>query len=196
MLSICSCSTAKIYSAPDAVSLAKQHKIVAVLPTTVAIAPRKNITNESNIEQEKNESLTMQKEVFSWLLEQKRKSKFQAELMDIETLNAKLKKLGYPANGMSPAELCEALNVDGIIQSGFSYGKIMSEGAAIAMNILGGGGNSNEAHGAISIYDAKNKKMIWNYDNTYSGGLTSSPSTLVDALMKEASKKMPYMQKK
>ena len=105
LLSIGSCSTAKIYSTPDAVTLAKEHKIVAVIPCIVSIAPQKNIDPESIKDQEKNESLVMQKEMFAWLLERKSKAKelgerkskgkFQADLIDIETLNAKLKKIGY-----------------------------------------------------------------------------------------------------
>ena len=170
LLSIGSCSTAKIYSTPDAVTLAKEHKIVAVIPCIVSIAPQKNIDPESIKDQEKNESLVMQKEMFAWLLERKSKAKelgerkskgkFQADLIDIETLNAKLKKIGYPENGMAPAELCAAINVDGLISSTFSFPKPFSEGAAIAMSFLGIGG-TNEAHGAISIYDAKSKKMLW-----------------------------------
>jgi hypothetical protein len=37
--------------------------------------------------------------------------------------------------------------------------------------------------------------MIWNYDHKFSGGIGSSPSRLVDELMRQASKKMPYMNK-
>jgi hypothetical protein len=37
--------------------------------------------------------------------------------------------------------------------------------------------------------------MIWNYNHKYSGGIGSTPTGIVDALMRKASKKMPYVLK-
>lgn len=80
-----------------------------------------------------------------------------------------------------------------MIVSSFALSKPMSEGGAIALNILTGGyAATNEVRGSISIYDSKTDKMIWNYDHKYSGGVGSTPSTIVDALMKQCTKKMPY----
>ena len=36
-------------------------------------------------------------------------------------------------------------------------------------------------------------KLIFKYDNKFSGGLGSSAARLVDRLMRNASKKMPYI---
>jgi hypothetical protein len=94
---------------------------------------------------------------------------------------------------MSPSEICEVLGVDGIMGSNYALSKPMSDGAAIAIALLGGAGATNEVRVSININDCTNKKLIWNYDHKYSGGLGSSPSKLVDALMRKASKKMPYM---
>ncbi len=72
--------------------------------------------------------------------------------------------------------------------------KPMSEGGAIALSLLVGAyGATNEVTVSMSIHDGKAKKMIWNYDQKFSGSIGSSPASLVDRLMRQASKKMPYM---
>lgn len=68
----------------------------------------------------------------------------------------------------------------------------MSEGAAIAMAVLAGWwAPTNEAVVSLSIHDSGSDKMIWNYDHRLSSTL-GSPARLVDELMRQASRKMPY----
>lgn len=68
----------------------------------------------------------------------------------------------------------------------------MSEGAAIAMAVIGGEwGPTNEAVASLSIHDSGSDKMIWNYDHRLTSTM-GSPVRLVDDLMREASRKMPY----
>jgi hypothetical protein len=70
----------------------------------------------------------------------------------------------------------------------------MSEGAAVALGILiGVWGSTNQVVISLSINDCSAAKLIFNYDHKFSGSVGSSPAYLVDALMKKASKKMPYM---
>jgi hypothetical protein len=72
----------------------------------------------------------------------------------------------------------------------------MSEGAAIAVGLLAGvWGPTNEATASLSIHDQSTDKMIWNYSHKLSSSL-STPARLVDALMRQASKKMPYFTSK
>jgi hypothetical protein len=123
--------------------------------------------------------------------------KLTQEILDVETTNAKLAKAGYPEKPMSPSEICAVLEVDGIIGSNFGLTKPMSEGAAIALAVLGVGGSStNEVRVNLNIQDCSKKKLIWNYDHKYSGGVGSSPAKLIETLMREASNKMPYIMPK
>jgi hypothetical protein len=187
-------SCAKIYYSPDAYTLAHSHNIIAIIPPTVSIGVKKNIDAEALKEQQKSVSMTFQKEMYSWLLQRKMQGKISQEIMDIETTNAILKKAGYPENPLTTAELCEVLRVDGVLTSTFGLSKPISDGAAIAEAFLSDSRSStNEVHASLSISDYKNKKLIWNYDQKTSGSLGSSPSKLVDDIMKEASLKMPYM---
>lgn len=187
-------SCAKVFYSPDARSLAHNQKTVAIVPPTVSIAARKKIDAEAMKEQQKTESLNFQNEMYSWLLKRKMQGKISQEIQEIETTNAKLKKAGYPDNPLTTAELCQVLGVDGILTSNYGLSKPMSEGAAVAVALLvGAWGATNEVHVSLSISDCSNKKLIWNYDHKFSGSVGSSPSKLVDALMKRASKKMPYV---
>jgi hypothetical protein len=186
-------SCAKIYYSPDCYAASSRHKIIAILPPTVSIAARRNIDAQAIIEQQKTESLNLQKEMMAWMLKRKMKGKFETEIQDIETTNIKLKKAGYPETLLTPADICNVIGVDGVITSNYSLSKPMSDGAAVALGVLAGvWGTTNEVKVSMSIHDAKTQKMIWNFDQHYTGSIGSSTSSLIDALMRRASKKMPY----
>ncbi|HCS21251.1 MAG TPA: hypothetical protein DIW47_11940 [Bacteroidetes bacterium] len=191
ILLIASC--AKVYYSPDAVTLADSHKVIAILPPSVSIAAAKKTDPEAIKEQQKTESLNFQNEMYSWMLKRKMQGRMTQEIQDIESTNAKLKRAGYPDTLFTPVEMCEILGVDGVLASNYSLSKPMSDGAAVAMIILGGVGSTNEVSVTLNINDCLNKKLIWNYSHKYSGGIGSSPANLVDGLMRNASKKMPYM---
>lgn len=187
-------SCAKIFYAVDAFSLAHEHKIIAIMPPTVSIAASKHIDSESTKEQQKTESINFQQEMYSWMLKRKMQGTITQEILDIETTNLKLKKAGYLDSLFTPDKLCDILGVDGIISSNYSLSKPISDGGAVALALIGGiYGATNEIHVSMNIHDGKNKKLIWNYDQKFSGSLGSTPARLVDALMRRASKKMPYM---
>ncbi len=190
-------SCAQVYYSPDAEKLAKKHQLVAIAPPKVSIAARKKVDAEAIKEQQKLESANFQKEICSWMLRRKMQNKIFVEILDVETTNAKLQKAGYfDGTILTPNEMCEVLGVDGLITSNFSLTKPMSEGGAIALGLLIGVWTpTNQTQVSMEIHDRVNKKMIWNYNHENSGGIGSNPSQLVDGLMRNASRKMPYTQK-
>lgn len=187
-------SCAKIFYSPDARTLANQQQIIAILPSTVSIAASKKIDAETMREQQRTESLNFQKEIYSWMLKRKMQGKLTKEIQEIETTTIKLQRAGYPETPLTTAELCSVLGVDGVMSSSFALSKPMSDGAAVAVGLLvGAWGSTNEVRTTLSISDCKNKKLIWNYEHKLSGSIGSSPSRIVDQLMRQASLKMPYM---
>ena len=189
-----SCSTAKIFSSPDARELASKQQMVAIIPSVISIAAKGKVTADVLQEQQRTESLNFQKEIHSWILNRKMQGKITVEIQDVETTNALLSRAGYPEKLLTTAELCETLGVGGVIMANFALSKPMSEGAAIAVGLLlGAAGKTNSVQAKISINDCANRKLIWNYENKLSGGLGSTPSSIVDNLMRQASKKMPYI---
>lgn len=186
-------SCAKIFYSSDAEPLARAQKIIAIAPPKVAIAARKNIDGTALIEQQKTESINFQREMYSWMLKRKMQGKISVEIQDVETTNARLANAGFnEGNLLTPVDLCNILGVDGIMTSNYSLSKPMSEGAAIAVALLAGfWGATNEAAISLSIHDQRANKMIWNFDHKLSSSL-GSPAGLVDDLMRQASREMPY----
>jgi hypothetical protein len=186
-------SCAKVFYAPDARYVASAHKTIAIVPPKVSIAARKKVDAAALIEQQKTESINFQREMYSWMLKRKMQGTIFVDIQDVETTNALLSDAGFKDPGLlTPAELSRVLNVDGILTSNYSLSKPISEVAAIALAVIAGWwAPTNEAVVSLSIHDSGSEKMIWNYDHKLSSSL-SSPSRLVDELMRQASRKMPY----
>jgi len=184
---------AKIFYTPDARSLAQNEKIIAIAPPKVSIAAKKNVDGAALIEQQKTESVNFQREMYSWILKRKMQGNISVEIQDVETTIALLtKSMVNEGKILTPEEMCQILGVDGILTSNYSLSKPMSEGAAIAVGLIGGTtGKTNEAIVSLSIHDSRTKKMIWNYDQKLSSSL-GTPARLVDDLMRQASRKMPH----
>jgi uncharacterized protein (TIGR02145 family) len=185
---------AKIFYSPDAFVLARNQRVIAVIPPVISITTRKKEDLATLKEIQKAESIKFQKEMYSWLLKRKMQGKIIQEIQEIDITNTRLIKVGYPENPMTSKEICEILGVDGVITSDYGLSKPMSEGAAIAVGLLlGAWGSTNEIHVTVSISDCIGSKLIWNFDHKYSGSVGSSPGRLVDILMQQASKNMPYL---
>ena len=186
-------SCAKIFYTPDARSLAQNQRIIAIAPPKVSIAAKKNVDGAALIEQQKTESVNFQREMYSWMLKRKMQGTISVDIQDVETTIALLTKAGVSDGKiLTPDEMCRLLGVDGILTSNYSLSKPMTEGAAIALGFLVGSmGATNEATVSLSIHDSGANKMIWNYDHKLSSSL-GTPARLVDDLMRQASRKMPY----
>ncbi|MEC8968755.1 MAG: hypothetical protein VX756_06375 [Bacteroidota bacterium] len=165
---------------------------MAILPPSVSIAAKRKTEAEAIKEQQKTESSNFQKEMHAWLLKRQMKGQFSCEFQEPDYTNAKLKKAGYPEEPLTTGEICELLNVDGLIKSNFGLSSPMSDAAAVASTLLLGFGVTNEVRINYTISDCSSNKLIFSYDHKYQGGLGSSSSTLVDALMRRISKKMPH----
>jgi hypothetical protein len=186
-------SCAKIYFSPDAQTRAREHKIIAIVPPVVAIAAAKKVDAAALKEQQKTESTNFQKEIYSWLLKRKTQRRISVDIQDLETTIAKLTEIGYYEKPMTPNQVAEALGVDAVLTSNFALSKPMSEVGALASAVFFGiGGPTNQATISLTLHDKQTKHMIWDYNHKYSGGLFSSPASLVDGLMRHASKNMPY----
>jgi hypothetical protein len=72
----------------------------------------------------------------------------------------------------------------------------MSDDAALALGlIVGVWGSTNDVQTTISINEGKNGDIVWKYDYNATGSVGSNTDRLVNALMRNASKKFPYNDK-
>lgn len=192
----------QIYKATDFQDVARTHKTVAILPADVSIKLRPNeskkITPEELQKNVESTGYAIQDKMYSWFLRRHSKNPFTVKFQDISKTNATLKNAGIGYEDLalkSKEELAALLNVDAVISTSARMDKPMSEGAAIAVGLLiGAWGSTNNAVTSINIHEAKRGDLMWKYDYQAQGSVGSSPENLVNALMKNASKKFPYNQ--
>jgi len=196
-------SCAKVYYSLDSDRIARSHKMIAVAPPGVSIAARKRISTESLVEQQKTESINFQREMYSWLLKRKMQGLISVEIQDIEVTNAKLSEARYlDAKSVTPENICSVIGVDGIITSNYSLSKPLSQAEAVATKaiaiamwyFIGFAPITKSTTVDLSVHDSKTKKVIFNYNQTM-GSSFGSVQSLVDVLMRRASKKLPYIVK-
>ena len=196
ILAIIFSGCASIYLAPNGKAIANKHEIIAIVKPKVSIKARKKDNADAIQESQRTSSIEFQQEIYKYMLKRKSKGKILVDIQDVEETNALLAKSGKDIQFLTTSEICDILRVDGIITSNFGLSKPMSAGGAIALALLAGvGTNTNEVVVTLSIKNCEDKSLIWKYDHKYSGGIGSSPSRLVEGLMRHASKKMPYFKR-
>jgi hypothetical protein len=203
LLLISACAP-KIYKSNEFDDVAAKHKIVAILPADVTILLRPNQSKKMSADElEKNRESTgyeIQDKMYSWFLRRSDKFKYTVKFQDVSKTNSILKEAGltYADIRLKPKDaIARLLGVDAVISNLTRMDKPMSEGAAIAMAVLiGAGGSTNKVNTTINIHEAKQGDLIWKYDYEANGSIGSSPDNLVNALMRNASRKFPYNEKK
>tara|TARA_B100001540_G_scaffold37242_2_gene32997 strand:+ start:4775 stop:5428 length:654 start_codon:yes stop_codon:yes gene_type:complete len=196
ILAIIFSGCASIYLAPNGKTIANKHEIIAIVKPKVSIKARKKDNADAIQESQRTSSIEFQQEIYKYMLKRKSKGKILVDIQDVEETNALLAKSGKDIQFLTTSEICDILGVDGVITSNFGLSKPMSAGGAIALALLAGvGTNTNEVVVTLSIKNCEDKSLIWKYDHKYSGGIGSSPSRLVEGLMRHASKKMPYFKR-
>lgn len=199
LLMLFSCGP-KIYTASNFSNALAKHKTVAILPAEVTMQLRPNEAKKITPEQiEQNNMQTgydIQEKMFSWFLRRGDKYKYTVTFQDVTKTNALLKEAGISYKDLKTtdrAKIARILGVDAVMQDRTTMEKPMSEGAAVAVGLLvGAWGSTNKVQTTININDGASGNTLWNYEYEASGSVGSSTTRLVDALMKNATKKFPY----
>jgi hypothetical protein len=190
----------KIYKSSEFDTAFAKHKIVAILPAEVTTQLRPNeakkVTPEQIQQMTEKTGYDIQDKMYSWLLRRSEKYHYTVKFQDVTRTNALLKSAGIGYADLQTkdrAELAKILQVDAVMQDKARMDKPMSEGAAVAVGLLvGAWGATNKVETTINIHDGKSGNLLWKYDYEASGTVGSSSTKLVDALMRNASKKFPY----
>lgn len=198
-LTLASCGP-KIYKSTEFDAALARHKTVAILPADVTTrlrpAEAKKITTEQLADLNEKTGFNIQDKMYSWFLRRSDKFKYTVTFQDITKTNGLLKQAGISYTDLATkdrTEIATLLGVDAVLQNRTSLDKPMSEGAAVAVGVIFGvWGDTNSAQTTINIHDGKSGNLLWKYDYNASGSIGSSADRLVNALMKNASKKFPY----
>ena len=190
-----------LYENPQFDQIAGSHEIIAVIPfkTQVKLRPKqmKDMTDQQLDRLEKSEGESIQTAMYSWFLKRKKRGKLQTlKVQDPKITNALLgkKNINYDnLNQYTPMELAEILGVDAVISGDYETNKPMSEGASVALGLLiGFWGTTNTAIVNMSVHNAVDGELLWNYNKKVRGSIGSSPEDLINILMRKASRRMAY----
>jgi hypothetical protein len=193
----------KIYKSADFDTALGKHKTVAILPADVTTQLRPNQAKKLSEEQIADLSTKtgydIQDKMYSWFLRRSGKFNYTVTFQDVTKTNSLLKQAGIEYKDLATkdrSEIAKILGVDAVLQNRSRMEKPMSEGAAVAVGLLvGAWGSTNKVETTINIHDGKTSNLLWKYDYEASGSVGSSTTKLVDALMRNASKKFPYSAK-
>ena len=115
----------KFYTNPNFDFLAKDHKILAIIPfdVTINLRPKeKEKLKEGEMESLQNkEGEAVQSAIQTYFLKQKEKENFKVDFQDLSKTNALIAKAGWTIDSFrtkTKEEICSLLKVDGLI-SGF-----------------------------------------------------------------------------
>ncbi|MFY7671291.1 hypothetical protein ACOSP6_09435 [Tenacibaculum sp. MEBiC06402] len=198
-------SQTSLYENPDFDEIAKDHKKIAILPFRAQVELRKKqmekMTTEDLHKLELAEGKSIQTAMYSWFLKRKKRGKLKTiEVQDPNRTTALLRKKGITQENLidfTPEELAQILGVDAIISGDYKTNKPMSEGASVALGLLiGFWGTTNAATVNMSVHNAKDGVLLWNYNKKVRGSLGSSPDDLINKLMRKASRRLSYTKKK
>lgn len=193
----------KIYQSSEFSSALAKHKSVAILPAEVTMQLRPNEAKKMTAEQlddlASKTGYDIQEKMYGWFLRRQDKYNYTVKFQDVTKTNSLLKGAGISYADLKTtdrAKLAQILGVDAVLQDRTTMEKPMSEGAAVAVGVLvGAWGATNKVNTTINIHDGKSGDLLWKYDYQASGSVGSSSTQLVDALMRNASKKFPYSSK-
>jgi len=193
--------TREIYVSDNFAALAKDHKKLAILPFKVIMKLRPKQMEQMSAEQytqlQKDEGLAVQSAIHSYFLKRKAQHGLSIDFLDVTTTNALLAKANVTQDNIdsfTPKELAELLNVDAVITGVLSTDKPMSEGASVALGVLVGFyGPTNSGKCTININDASTGELMWKYEKTLSRSLGSDTNTVINTIMRRASRQLPYI---
>ena len=209
--------TKEIYTHPEFDSLTRDHNILAILPFQVMLRLKPKQMKKLEIEDleklEKVEGEAVQNALYTYFLKQK--DSFKVNFQDISYTNTSLAQVGWTIDSLrtkTKKDICRKLNVDGVISGTVITTKLMSDEAVLLLTTLGtvvsiaglllggvgdlswigGPGATNTGSCQINVFDAKTNKLLWRYDKSLGRGLGSNTNSVMNALMRKASKKFPY----
>ena len=188
----------KLFEHPNFETIAKDHKSIAILPFSAKVSLRpkqmKEITPEQLKDMEFGEGRAIQNSMYTWFLNRQKRGKLLIEVQDPGKTNALLLKNDITDLARyTPEELAKLLEVDAIITGHFETDKPLSDGASIALGlIVGFWGTTNAATINMSVKNGSDGQLLWNYNKRVAGSLGSSTDTLINTLMRKASRRLAY----
>jgi len=192
--------TKEIYTSPHFDSIAQRHSQLAIIPFDVSLNLRpkeKEKLKPGELEAlQKKEGDAVQSAIQTYFLKKKEKEDFKVNFQDISKTNALLAKNGWNTDTLrtrTKEELCSLLGVDGVISGTLFTDKPMSQEASVAIGVVFGVWTpTNSGKCTINVHDGMGGELLWKYEKTLSRSLGSDINTVINTMMRKASKRFPY----
>ncbi|MFC6996526.1 hypothetical protein [Rufibacter roseus] len=210
-LQSCNHASRHIYTSRSFGVVAKQHKTIAILPFDVRLGLRpkemERLTPKQHAELEQSHGRAMQSSLHVHFLNKINSEEEVVTVQDVRVTNALLEEKGITPEEIiqhTPTELAHLLGVDAVITGTMVTEKPLSNGAAMAMMMytffftsgISNGGPTNAGNATLKIFDGATGSLLWSYDKRLSRGLGSNTDTIVRAITRKATRKIPYAKMK
>ncbi len=193
----------KIYVSDKFEELSKDHQIIAILPFQTILNLKSDQGNYSDEQLKKlaqHEGFAVQEALESYFLNRKRKKKLKIDFQDINTTNRILKKEGITYDNIdiyAPQELCKLLKVDAIISGSLTSRMLLSKEVDTSFDLITFlKGKSDYGKIIIKLSDKNTGKLLWRYEKTINRKSGKNTSAIIAKMMRKASRKFPYEEKK
>ncbi|WP_082893511.1 hypothetical protein [Rufibacter ruber] len=203
----CHYAAKNVYTSKSFKTVARHHKTIAILPFDVRVGLRpnemRNLTPERHYDLELKHGRAVQSALQVYFLHTVNAKKEVIAVQDVRTTNALLEEKDIQPEELTqftPTELAQLLGVDAVLMGSLTTEKPLSTGAALAIAAytffftpdITDGGPTNAGNTTMKIYDGATGDLLWSYDKMLARGLGSDTQTIVRAITRKASKKIPY----
>lgn len=198
LLAIASCFP-RVHQNADAANLVSQYQKIAIVPPNVQILKLNNFGDLDKANPQRNTSYDFQKEMYNWFQRRVIDGKYSFKIQEIDVTNDLLKNAGYyDGKQLSNEEIAKLLNVDGVIFSDYEIEKPFPNSVKVLTNVILSNSTTSgivdRNRAMLNLYDKGKNDMIWNYKLELEARY-NTPESLINDLMRNASKKFPSYKK-
>jgi len=189
-----------IYESNKFNSLTKNHEILAIIPFITKLDLKENITTEELKSLEEKEGYAVQNAFETYFSRGRKKKKYVVDFQNTKDTNALLSQNEITYQNIdiyTIKQLCEILEVDGIISGNLDLNILLSKGIPTGFSILDYfNGNSNYGRIGVKVSDGETGKLLWKYEKKINKKSGKNTTNLIELMMKQATKKFPYEKEK
>lgn len=185
-----------IYESGRFKELSKYHKELAIIPFITHLDLDKNISRQEYLELEEKEGYEVQNALETYFGRGNKRKKFSVEFQNIKNTNAILLQNNITYKNIDTytiKQLCELLEVDGIISGNMDLTILLSKGVPTNFNFMDYiTGQSNYGRIGIKVSDGATGKLLWKYEKEINKKSGKNTIELIDKMMKKATRRFPY----
>lgn len=178
----------------------EDHEMLAIVPFIAHLELKKAVDNDELKVLAQREGYAVQNALETYFSKRKKRKKFNVDFQNIRNTNAILAQNGIGYNNIdtfTTQELCDILEVDGIISGNLNLNILLSEGVPTDFSLLDYfSGDANYGRIGVKISDGETGKLLWKYENEITKKTGKNTTELIDKMMKTASRKFPYDKEK